>query len=297
MAPDPQYKNSLTTFIDILGFRNLVGTRPGAEVKNIIDQLHYIGDVDADDRPGAIGKQSDLGLYVTAFSDSVVRVQAAGQPGGLFHELLAIVHMQAALVYQGVFLRGGVAFGTMFAEDKVLFGDGLIQAYDLESKGACNPRILVDGTVLAALHNGNAKSRHAAPEERAYIDDLIAEDEDGKHFIDYLRAYKTELDEPNYDYPEFLNEHKDAIQAEHAAAAGNRRVQEKYEWLARYHNKVVAEIGCEHEGLLVSSLENARRPRRDRFFDAACRFGSRWLGLTCRRPAPPQRSEDAETRP
>ena len=286
MIQDPQYKNSLTTFIDILGFRNLVGTRSGAEIKNIIDLLHYIGDVDADDHPHTIGKQSDLGLYVTAFSDSVVRVQDADQPGGLFHELLAIVHMQASLVYKGVFLRGGVAFGTMFAEHRVLFGDGLIQAYDLESKGACNPRILVDGPVLTALHSGNARSRHSVLEERTYIDDLIAEDEDGKHFVDYLRAYKTELDEPAYDYPAFLGHHKNAIQTGHATAEGNRRVQKKFEWLARYHNQVVAGLEGEHQELLVPPLDSPRRPRWNRFFDAACRFGSRWLGITCGPAAP-----------
>ena len=63
----------------------------------------------------------------------------------------------------------------------------------------------------------------------------------GIYFIDYLRAFQTEVDEPEY-VPEFLKNHKNIILENAGGATELTAVSAKYLWMANYHNTVISEF-------------------------------------------------------
>ena len=50
---------------------------------------------------------------------------------------------------EGVLIRGGMCIGEMLVADEgIVFGPGLVKAYDLESKYAVHPRIVIDRDLI-----------------------------------------------------------------------------------------------------------------------------------------------------
>jgi len=143
-----------------------------------------------------------------AFSDSIVRVRpydAEYNDGSLFHEIIALVHAQADLSHHGIFIRGGVAVGKIVFEKNAVFGPALVRAYDLESQYANVPRIIIGPEVFHELRR-NAKLRaehHELTHEIHYIKKLVRRGDDGLWFVDYLKAFVSEMGEPT-QYPQFI---------------------------------------------------------------------------------------------
>jgi hypothetical protein len=184
--------------------------------------------------------RKNLHFHIQHFSDLAVRVLPVlgdGGGGDFFFELLNLVHVQKSLIENEIFIRGGITFGEIVQSWGLLYGPGLIRAYELEQE-AEYPRILVDPTVLRNLRKlpklWNAD--HDFKTEMEYINQLIAKDTDGKHFVDYLRAIETEFDYPEVGYPSFLDFHRDRIVAGLDGFRLNSRVLSKYSWLSHYHN-------------------------------------------------------------
>jgi len=144
------YRRAIVTFIDILGFREIVAQRSSDEIGEILEQLRGIA---SDGNEGVV---LEAGLAASlAFSDSVVRVcpvDTQRKTGAVFYELLSLVFAQAHLAARGVFLRGGVTIGNIFfdQETKMIYGPALVKAYDLESNFAIYPRIVLDPELIKA---------------------------------------------------------------------------------------------------------------------------------------------------
>jgi hypothetical protein len=51
----------------------------------------------------------------------------------------------------GVLIRGGFTFGRLYHENGVVFGEAMVDAYQLESKHAIRPRVLVSDRILKRL--------------------------------------------------------------------------------------------------------------------------------------------------
>lgn len=233
------YERAITTFIDILGFRELVRSRPAEGVAKVIDVFRdFSGDPKGDD---------PLGLRVVGFSDSIIRSRPESAVSGVFYELLDLLHAQGELVGKGVLVRGGVAFGDIAWQQDRVFGPGFIEAYEMESKFAVYPRIAVSPSLLAAFSSGSVPfvHHHDLAEEASYVRSLLAQGDDGVWYIDYLRAFRSELDEPEL-YPDYLSDHRNLIIGLADALKKNgpelSSLALKANWLARYHNAVVGEL-------------------------------------------------------
>jgi len=188
---------------------------------------------------------------ITTFSDCVVRTNFADseanlsyQIGLLFHELLALVHAQSELIDSDVVVRGGVAFGNIFHEEQRVFGPAMVDAYELESEKAIYPRIVISPKWMTALKSDKLmqSKNHTLKEELKYINKLIKKDDDGLYFIDYIRAIRSELDDPEAGYILFLERHRSLIKRNLTKHAGQKRVLQKYEWIARYHDELINEL-------------------------------------------------------
>lgn len=261
------YRRSVVTFIDVLGFKAIVAKKSFDEVREIVRLMQ---------RFAGAGDDDPFAPEVIAFSDSIIRVRPIHEGinaeytyGCVFYEVLDLLHAQMDLVNRGVLIRGGIALGDIHIEDSQVFGPGLIASYDLESSYANFPRIVVSPELLRELDTNTAlvNCDHAPSDEKEHLGRILKRGEDGLHFIDYLRACKSELDEPE-EYIPFLARHKLLILRESGGASLSRTTA-KYLWLANYHNSVVEELepkwinslGTKKSELLISTNEMASLSR------------------------------------
>jgi hypothetical protein len=75
----------------------------------------------------------------------------------------------------GLLIRGGLSFGQLYHQGGVVFGEAMIDAYDLECKIAKNPRVVVSERVITKL-------THDRPEDM----DILLRDVDGKWHLNYF---------------------------------------------------------------------------------------------------------------
>lgn len=232
----PEYVDAIIAFVDILGFRSMLVTRPAYDILKVLRLLECVADAE----PGVI----DPSVHVRIFSDSVIRIARRDEPGALFWELNTLRLAQIEMAAQGIFLRGGITFGKVYWDETIVFGPGVADAYQIESNFAVVPRIVVGPPVLHAILEGQILTHHELEQELAYLRTMISRAEDGVWFIDYLREADRDLDEPGM-YCDLLERHKHAILAVSNTLDRTGRLSSlamKMSWLARYHNDTVTAI-------------------------------------------------------
>lgn len=133
------YLEKIVAFIDILGFKNLVQDEAKCEDIGVILKLPYL--IRTDD----IAKRLKIkGVMMTSISDSIVFSIETKERGAMNKIVkLLSVFMQVLLFQYGLLLRGGIAVGKLYHDREVVYGPALIKAYDLESKFAEYPRIIM----------------------------------------------------------------------------------------------------------------------------------------------------------
>jgi len=229
-----RYRPALVTFLDILGFRNLVLQSLAKDVQRALDTVRKFTQV-----KGAFAPLS------FAFSDSIVRVRFldganAKEPQGLLTaELLDIVHAQGELIAHDIILRGGISSGQIYANGAEIFGPALIRAYELETKAALYPRVVLDPILLNETKANSALGRdgNTAEEDRLEFRKLLKRGENGYWFVNYLSAFIKELDDPANE-PTLLAAHKRLI----VRRAANAAAIDKVLWLAVYHNALISRL-------------------------------------------------------
>lgn len=245
MSSDVSYVKSLVTFLDVLGFRSMINTRSASDIYKI---LNHVSEYAGNNQDIRFENQVDLEPDCIQFSDAIVRVNKVESgindvsPFGVFFwEVLGLVHAQIELANLGVLVRGGIALGDVYSSEDKVFGPAMVRAYELESKYALYPRIVIDPLVVKELHeNPKIKSQyHDLEMEKNYLKDLLCQGDDGVWFVNYLEAAYGEVDDKAI-YPVFLNKHRDLI-VSCGSGCGDEvnSITSKYLWLAKYHNSVV----------------------------------------------------------
>jgi hypothetical protein len=144
--------------------------------------------------------------------------------------------LQNDLRAEGFFVRGGLTLGALHVSDHALFGPALVEAYDLESRAAAYPRIVL--------------SRAAAETQRGTAGgSVLLRDDDGQTFIDYLGAVFDEPDDPL----SLLRSHREIVIDRLHSSRRHKRHWEKHRWLAEYHNAVIRSRVPKARELLIDS--------------------------------------------
>ncbi len=234
-----QYKKSLVTYLDILGFQHLVENCPAGRVSRILRRIR--DEVRGKNRLGKV-----RGTQFQSFSDLTViaiplvpRRSSTDREGLLFWELLGLVYAQVSLIKEGILIRGGMTVGLIEKSYGQLFGPALIRAYHLESKVAQYPRIVIDKVVFNELEKNPLMWVWDPVDEKQMIKCLVRFDTDKVPFIDYLGVIVDELAPREGEVPIFLNMHRKLIQQGLASSRTNRSIYTKYRWLKKYHNETV----------------------------------------------------------
>ncbi len=253
-----EYNNSLIVYYDILGFKEIVETKTAAEVGAILSVFKEKSRV-------SLYEQELFEKSYTNFSDTVIiSVNLLSEnnlrhpPGILFHELMNIMYVQNELLQKNIILRGVMTLGEIFHKTDQFYGPGVISAYEKERDIAIYPRIIIDPSVIDIYLNTPALKAdiHDIEDDKEYVYSLLRKDSnDDLLFVDYLKAYSTELDNPS-DYDDVLLKHKYLV-IDNAKRFGNiQKVLDKYLWMANYHNQVVSEkkhLSVKSEFLITQS--------------------------------------------
>lgn len=141
---DINYEERVTVFYDVLGWKS--------EVASAGQNPKYIARLAAALRMFAshVDQAGDQGALISTFSDNVV-FSKFYQPEELWWTLQGAATIQFGLAMIGFFIRGGVTIGPLHHDHRIVFGPALNRAYELESKEAVYPRIIIDPAILDRL--------------------------------------------------------------------------------------------------------------------------------------------------
>lgn len=151
-----QIKEYYIAYFDLLGYKNFFRNHPD-EVENFLQYIHeavsltdaYIQEVNSSPVAIQFGK---LFIRIKVFSDNILLCLETTTTDMEYPRFLAFLTIIADIqrnfiLKYGLFLRGGITIGKLSFNEDYVFGQGLIDAVELEEK-AIYPRIIIGQTVL-----------------------------------------------------------------------------------------------------------------------------------------------------
>ena len=200
------YENRIVVFIDILGFSNIVKStttikkaegfiqKANTVLNNLKSALEFIhkhfDELKLD--------YANSSIQLSQFSDSIV-ISVLENSKELIIIFKHLKLIQARLLNKyNILIRGGVVKGKLIHTNSLLLGPAMINAYNLESKCALSPRIVVDPKVKWSYNKINKTETGEIIEKEK----ILKKDYDGTFYIDYfnydLEFYSDDNDEEYY---------------------------------------------------------------------------------------------------
>jgi hypothetical protein len=162
----PKYEEQFTAFIDFLGFSEAsTGTDDSTRLKirNLLLELSELrGEFDVQSTVQETGKMHQYKPAISTFSDNIVisyplrpisDVTGHNEHGTavvvmfMFNRLLT--RIAAAALRIGFLLRGGATIGKLYHSRGVVFGEALVEAYEIESRTAIYPRVVLSNKITS----------------------------------------------------------------------------------------------------------------------------------------------------
>ncbi len=256
MNKEVKYENRLVAFIDILGFSEIVKeSKYNTDKINLIySVLNYLKDwetsenwnlklieIEEDAQKRGVDSFEITGkTNSTSFSDSiVVSVIVDGNVNEVTSTLIAnLAYIGAILIEQGILFRGGLTIGNIIHNEfGTVFGQGLIDAYLLESNSAKYPRIIISDKLIKQLNYPLETKRKRYPYHQ-YINRF----EDGCvgiHQMTYYQVVQNSTEITQGKLLESLDKVRKVIIAGLDLSFEKTQVYEKYNWLANQYEKLI----------------------------------------------------------
>jgi hypothetical protein len=236
------YSDRIVCFLDVLGFSEHIkktvaanGTDDVDSISSLVEALRGAREILRIDRQPRLGLSQKC---TTQFSDSIVISFRVDKESGVFFMLREILCVQLNLLRHGMLCRGAITRGKLMHSSDVLFGPGFNDAYELESKAASYPRVILNQEIIEA--GVIAHSSHHGPEdELENIMEFLSCDGDGMFYIDYITKALCEMDNPN-EHPAYLSRLRDIVVA--GIKNPNPSVRVKYFWLKTKFNPYLAMV-------------------------------------------------------
>lgn len=229
------YCERYVLFLDILGFKEIVKEIEDDEangagklniIKRLLQEIKLEGQISNDTSKMA----ADEARY-TLFSDCLV-VSTKAHDGGLKSMLARASGLPMRWMKKGIFFRGAIAKGLLWHDEIHLIGSGLNRAYEMESRLARYPRVLVDDEVIEDTQNldGTLKS---------WVENTCLRDVDGLYCLTPFDPYQASGRDAQGVH--FAEDHLQAVHQHIQNAydqAEDREIKAKYYWLGRQFNEV-----------------------------------------------------------
>lgn len=183
-----QYTECYIAFLDMLGFKKMIEKKGAEEILSIFERIDkpYKSILELGGR-GLISAETVDALKIKVMSDSICFYIDASKQNALLHILVSCAAFQYNLLdlSEPILLRGAIVRGKLYAENDILFGPGLTQAYLMEEYNAKYPRIIITNDVLDYARRENA-SDHRTLEE---IDrEIVFRDFDAFYTLNVIQA-------------------------------------------------------------------------------------------------------------
>ncbi|QWH20717.1 hypothetical protein EXW62_27335 (plasmid) [Bacillus mycoides] len=261
-----EYEERAIVFLDFLGFRNIVNktVNSKSEFNQLLNTLNKIvnfvtfkeeasssvhekeieelakfKDTDYEDNYYKYIENNSLedlvhsspsdDRRVTVFSDSII----ISYPINCMYDLLLeTLSISGAILSSGYLVRGGITYGKLYHDERIVFGPAMNKAYDLESKVADVPRIILDTDYLktADAHSNEEKfliqslpfiRTDASLDDYQFIDFTLPVPKNS--FPELINRIETDLDEVNSRIP--------SLEADELKTAKN--IQRKLNWVQK----------------------------------------------------------------
>lgn len=240
------YLPAFVTFLDILAFKELIKEKTAEHINAQLDAMLAFSEVRQ--RRAGIYARAELAPMVVQFSDTIIRVQPLSREEGvkpydlLVGEIESLCMLQGNLVCNGILVRGGLTFGDVCIQESRIFGPAFNRAYELESKLARYPRILVDEHLVVprGLNPFSVpNSRATAEAAREALEELLERNDDGQFSVQYLTHLFEGTHPEGVTNLDVLRVHRDRI-SDLLTKLQGAKVEEhraKVRWTANYHNR------------------------------------------------------------
>ena len=249
------YEDRFVLFIDILGWRDLISESIGDPEKTK-DLGLVLGLFQGQRKMADWREENGNGVWpgdgrVTHFSDCIVISAEANLEGRLELEG-TLSFLSTGFAANEIFIRGGITQGPLYHQSDLVFGPGLIRAYELESKNARYPRVILEPSLAAAWAPGmavNDKEGNRIGNCRTW-----RKDKDGWWFFDFLQPFPSPM--PPFDHVSMSHFEKQLKRPKEAILAGLNRFQSdskvlpKFQWLAEYFNTINKEYSEEGNSII-----------------------------------------------
>lgn len=169
---------------------------------------------------------------VKIFSDNIVVAMPYREERFKRSAFLAVAMMSAVIqvefLKKGWLTRGGIAAGSFFADDIMVWGSALVEAYKLESTIAVYPRIVVAPKLIGEL-------KLAFRSNDTHCKEWIRQDKDRLFHVEYLNRCLKNADL-------FILSLFNIVEERIAEHNGDTKVCQKWLWLSSYLNERLPEV-------------------------------------------------------
>lgn len=255
-----RYEETLTAYIDFLGFREASNNLNEADRLKVLSLLLSLKKRESNFRAHVNDRNGNIAYSITpavsTFSDNILVSYPLEilKPGSEFKIVdatlfmllwLFIARIASAALPIGFLIRGAVTIGKLHHHDNIVFGEALSEVVQLESNAAIYPRVIISPQLLR-LYN--------EPIEM-YLPGIRRED-DGSYCLDYIARLHGEQPH-SYKHGEWYEKSTSVISASLDALerSGKVRELEKWIWFAKRFRQDIESIPLENQETWGISLK------------------------------------------
>ena len=227
------YQERSCAFVDFLGFKELVRNKNPEDIYKIIWELSDLN------KAGREHLSEDMKHQ--AFSDNIF-INTPATSEGLMELIGQVRWLALTALEKGAFIRGGVTIGNISQnkQNNILFGPALIEAYELESKTALYPRIILSKTAFSLLESTY---------DSDFLKQQLCQSQDG---VWYIHLFYNSIKDVYRDWEKTF---KPIIEQALNDNIDNPTIYKKIRWFAEYYNTTVEQEHASTIGLSVSAIK------------------------------------------
>lgn len=168
----------IVAYIDILGFTNIINNDESGQHLKLIFNIYNqaLAHINSTKKIMSIEE-----IKIKLFSDNIllaIKLNKNYTKEELIEKLYKLVfilrYFQFDFLLNTYTLRGGITLGKLFINDFFIYGKGLLDSYNMESKLAIFPRIIINETLIKNIQHHKSVLLY------------LEKDFDSFYFVDYL---------------------------------------------------------------------------------------------------------------
>ncbi len=231
------YEERIVLFLDILGFKGLIkdsieDAEKFQKIRTLIRVIRNVFNITQRTKERAI----------TQFSDSLIVSFKITEKGEVAFLLAKTHELIKRLVLHEIVCRGGIAKGQLIHDHIFMFGQAFIDAYNLESKLAIFPRVIIVNESIITLgkkYYGYHPANNSIYEDKE-LKSFTSMDFDGYTFIDYFNS--GTIWEMSAKDKFYIKKLRKLIVIQLQLNENKPYIKQKYEWMKDKFNERVKEI-------------------------------------------------------